>query len=566
MKQCKIAIIAQANVDLFVERLREGLKKWLPSIDFSFYTVPFGQAQQMLVDPTSPLAMFQADFTYFMDFFEDYYDPYFDAFFSEESIIKRYESYLALIRYYREINHGILFVQYPHNLISIAAVLSATSVVSQLKKIFDNHMLNLSDVVQIDLEHVMKVFPKKIIDSRLKFIGRFYFSDDFSEALSNQFIRKIAHNFAKTIRLIIVDLDNTLWGGVAGEDGVDGIEIGGDFPGNCYSCFQNFLKLLKTRGILLAIASKNDQQLIEETFAKRSMPLSFDDFIAKKINWENKSENILSISAEIGIGLENILFIDDSAIECAVVKMMLPSLHVIAVPSDPTCLLETVANFILLETSSVNQHDLMRVDSYVQRNKLLSDRSKVSNLEGFYSSLDLHISLDLLSPNNLNRVIQLFQKTNQFNMTGKRYNKNDLYMVQENNGLVIVVRVKDCYSVDEIMGALVLKKETSDIWSIENYVMSCRSLGKQVESIVLKEIINFLYQAGAKQLWGAIVFTDRNLPVQGIYEQLDFELYEQQQNESKWRLALEKQIIIQTWARCSNNIILENQYGAPRSG
>jgi FkbH-like protein len=411
---------------------------------------------------------------------------------------------------------------------------------------------NYHNIKFIDIDSAIKTFEKKMVDPRIKLIGRFPISQEFSKHLANIFAGYIAAVLAKSIRLIIVDLDNTLWGGIVGEDGILGIKIAGDYPGNCFSAFQRALKALSKRGIVLAIVSKNDESLVKQAFSQLDMPLKFSDFVTYRINWINKPDNIQSIASEIGLGLKNILFIDDSPIECAAVRNILPDVNVLQLPNDPAYYLEKLGSVNLLNYISIGKEDLKRHKSYIRRLKLISHRKKFCDLTDFYKSLNLTLHIDDLSTKNIARVSQLFTKTNQFNLTGVKYTIDELQELHNNGEKVLAIRVADKYSECETMGAIVITQRDND-WDIKNYVMSCRALGKNAEHEALKAILQYVRNTSMTKVYAKYVETDRNQLVRDFYKQLGFDPIDSD-SKNQWVFDLTNDMVVSDWVTIVNEM------------
>ena len=215
----------------------------------------------------------------------------------------------------------------------------------------------------------------------------------------------IMNKLGNSIRLIVIDLDNTLWGGVVGEDGVNGIKIGETYPGNCFTYFQKVLKSFTKIGISLALCSKNDEKIAKQVFDERpEMILKYDDFISKKINWNNKSENILNISNEVGLGLKNILFIDDNPIEREEVKQILPDINILEIDYDSP---EDYAKLLLsnrkLVFNKILEEDLKRDVKYKKNSEFTNLKTNYSDIQEFYKSLKSKVYLNKLSDKNIDR-------------------------------------------------------------------------------------------------------------------------------------------------------------------
>jgi len=361
-------------------------------------------------------------------------------------------------------------------------------------------------------------------DVRLAFFGRIPFSQAFSRSISSATLSKVLARFGKTIRLLLVDLDNTCWGGVAGEDGIDGIRVGHDFPGNVFLEIQRRLKELSSRGVTLGIVSKNDESLVRETFkARQDFPLQLEDFIVVRANWEPKSKNIMSIAAELGLGLQNIGLLDDNPVEREEVKRTLPEVRVLPWPSDITLAPSMLSNHVYLGVWTLTEEDLVKSQSYKNRQRLIEASEKFLNRKEFLTYLNVSVFLQEVNRSNTERVIQLFAKTNQFNATGNRLSRDDIDHLGFDTFTVIAS--SDRFSEREIIGVVRLTGVSGleDV-VIEEFVLSCRALGKGIEEKVLDWILTMARTNGKKNIKAVIKKLERNEPIIKFYEKNNLSL------------------------------------------
>ena len=286
--------------------------------------------------------------------------------------------------------------------------------------------------------------------------------------------------------MLVLDLDNTLWGGIVGEDGVEGVELGGDYPGVLFSRFQTYIKSISERGVVLTIVSKNDPEPVLEMMNHHpGIILKEADFVLKKINWRHKYLNIVEIAEELNIGLSSIGFVDDNPAEREMVKQMLPSVKVFELGNDPASYISDLNMSPYLDTFDITTEDKARTINYQARSAALQTKRQFSNIYSFYRSLDLEIILQNVDNFNIARTEQLFNKTNQFNTTQNRYSKSEI--TNHPRSEFVVISVLDKFSAKEIVGVLEINssKEISNTLVVESFVLSCRVLGKGVEQAVL---------------------------------------------------------------------------------
>lgn len=349
-------------------------------------------------------------------------------------------------------------------------------------------------------------------------------------------------------KCVVLDMDNTLWGGILGEDGVDGINLGASYPGNAFSRFQKALKGLSRRGIMLAAASKNNPQDVDEVFAKQSyMVLEKEDFVAMEIHWNPKSESIKNIANDLNIGLEHIVFVDDSGFECEEVCAALPEVTVIHLNGRPETYIDQVINSGLFDGVSVTVEDANRADLYRTRAEGEKLRRSTVNLEDFYRDLQLTVTVRHVEESNVVRVAQLTQKTNQFNTTTRRYSEADIRsFVADPKWLCLAIEVTDRFG-DHGLVAVALAELDFDVLRIDTFLMSCRVIGRTVETAILSAIFIEGKHLGTRSIIGEIIETRKNPPVRNLYERHGFVPGEAQGDLIRWQTPISEAVTIPDW-------------------
>jgi len=312
------------------------------------------------------------------------------------------------------------------------------------------------------------------------------------------------------------DLDNTLWKGVIAEDGINGILCNGDYPGNVFDYFQMRVQELAKSGILIAICSKNSQKDIEDFWKhNNSLSLKWDSIITHRINWRDKSSNILDIAKELNIGLESIVFIDDNPTERGWVESSLPE---VTVPKFPNYEYEIPSFIDGIFSKYFKKGFLLKEDKdkllQYQTNKKRSDYiSTLDSFDDYLKNLDVKITLTDLNLTNIPRVSQITMKTNQFNFTLKKFEIDELREIMTNdNKMVYCINVSDKFGDYGLTGALIGRKTNMNEFHIDNFLLSCRILGKGVEKIVVLEIMADLKKKGINKLKGKLIYSKRNEP------------------------------------------------------
>lgn len=339
-------------------------------------------------------------------------------------------------------------------------------------------------------------------------------------AVYAQYLAPVA---GRTRKCVVLDLDNTLWGGIVGEDGPNGIRLGNTSPGSEYREFQQYLQSLTKRGILLAVNSKNNEaDALEVIRSHDAMVLREDAFSAMRINWENKPSNMLSIAEELNIGLDSFVFIDDNDKERALMRQALPQVLTPELPRDPARYRETLEAMPELQVLSVTDEDRSRTRQYVERRQREQLRVTAQTPEGYLASLEIVARMDRVSDRTLARVHQLFQRTNQFNLTGKRYELGALTTRAAASGWRIYTsQVSDRFGEHGLVAAA-LVQVSPDAWTIDNFVMSCRVIGYGVEDALLARVAEDAREASARWLLGEFIPSPKNAPARDFYSRSAF--------------------------------------------
>ena len=325
-------------------------------------------------------------------------------------------------------------------------------------------------------------------------------------------------------KALAIDLDNTLWGGVLGEDGLAGLEIGPEFPGNVHLRIQRELLELKERGIVLVLLSKNNATDVEEAFSSLpGMILKLEDFAVRKINWEPKSENLRAAAAELRLGLDSFAFIDDSDYEREQMRQLNPRVLILNHNSDPLRTLNTLWETDAFDSLFLTKEDRQRQHDYRVRQEREIGAHQ-DDLEGFLKSLEMAAIIEPVGPGNLDRVANLLAKTNQFNLTTRRHSRAEVARLANAAGSVaLVLRLRDKFGEQGIIGLVIAipgQEEQSLI--IDSLLVSCRALGRGVEHALWAAVVNRAYRKGVRKLQAEYVATGKNTLVADFYDKLGF--------------------------------------------
>lgn len=377
-------------------------------------------------------------------------------------------------------------------------------------------LMNLLDLKYISCCVGIKSFH----DIRLWAYGRFPFSYKYIQTVVDEFLNIVQLHLGYVKKVLVLDLDNTLWGGVIGDDGVNGVEVGNEKLGYLYRNFQKFVRRFKDRGILLAISSKNDIENVTLAFQEiTENVLELDDFTVIEANWENKANNLIRISNSLELNLDSFIFLDDNPAERELIKSSLPEVCVPSLGDDPSNFIEIVSALPELQTISVTAEDSLRTELYKAKAERTKLESQSINLEDFLISLKMVCSIEDLNEGNVERAYQLIQRSNQFNLTTSRFNVKDLLSQSfpyADNYFCRVYRLKDKFGDNGIISVVVIQKNKSS-FIIEEFVMSCRVLKRTVEQFIINDLIKLCSKNNGDILIGKFKESAKNSLVSKLY-------------------------------------------------
>jgi FkbH-like protein len=362
-------------------------------------------------------------------------------------------------------------------------------------------------------------------DTRMFLASRLQVSPNAFGAYARGLVRSFSALYRVPRKVLCTDLDNTLWGGILGEDGTDGIASGSAFPGSCYYEYQRYLKQLSSRGILLAIVSKNNDADVRDAFERRAadLALSLDDFVATKISWGEKSDAIREIAQELSLGLDSFVFVDDNPVECEAIRLRLPEVAVIAAPvQEPWRLVEILADESFFDAAVVTDDDLNRVGEYKAQAKRAELESSVGRRDEFLGSLGIVCTFVSALDAPLARSVQLLAKTNQFNVTTRRYSAAEVEeFATALGGQAVAIRVRDRFGDAGVVGLALARMEV-DACRIDSLLLSCRVIGRGVESALLAHLGAQAIRDGARRLVGEFIPTKKNAPCAEFFTEHGF--------------------------------------------
>jgi FkbH-like protein len=499
----------------------------------SFHLGGFNQYSQEILSPSSALYSFDPEIVFLALALEDLF-PDITRMPSVEALARGHDEILerlgALVRELRARSKALIVVHElaltdwsPNGILDNRQRNGLVGWVEALNRAL-TETLGSHEAYLLPLRQVVsRVGTREGAARKLRHMARMRFAETALRELARYSMRYVKPLKGLTRKCVVVDLDGTLWGSVVGEVGADGIQLGPTAPGVEFVEFQEALLNLTRRGILLAACSKNNPDDVLPVLRDHpSMVLREQHFSALRINWRNKADNLREIAEELNIGLDSLVFVDDNPIERELIRLVLPEVLTVELPRDPSqfrSILEDMSDF---EVLALTQEDEMRAAEYqVARKRHALERASTS-LDEYLHSLELRAEIGRAQPAQLPRLVQLFNKTNQFNTTTRRYQTGDVDgFMRSAAHHVYVLRAADRFGDHGLVGTAVVRA-TGDTWWIEAFLLSCRIMGLSVETALLERIVDDARSAGATRLIGEFVPTAKNSPAEDLYRRHGF--------------------------------------------
>lgn len=391
------------------------------------------------------------------------------------------------------------------------------------------------DLARAATEHGLRAWA----DPKLFALARIPFSVTAQIAVARTLARTIRTAFFPPAKVLVLDLDNTLWGGVLGEDGVGGIALGDEYPGNVFKAFQKYLLTLKDRGVLLAIATKNNEADVAELFASHpDCVLKRSDFAAARINWREKSANLLELAAELNLGADAFVFFDDSPFEREEVRRHCPLVRVLEPPASPLGFIDTIEESGAFDRLTFSSEDLQRADLYRQNAARVEAQQTIESTEDFLRSLEMVATIGEVGPDTIERAAQLLAKTNQFNLTTRRHSAAELAAMIAVGAIALWLRLTDRFGDSGLVGIAIAVP--GDSWRIDTFLLSCRIIGRTAETTLLAQLAGRVVAGGGRELIGEYLPTAKNALVAEFLPQHDFAAC----GENRWRFDLSAQPLL----------------------
>lgn len=376
--------------------------------------------------------------------------------------------------------------------------------------------------------------------------GRYWYAAKYPFATSmiplyaDNVMRIIAAQMGRSRRVLVLDLDNTMWGGIVGDDGIEGLALGSGSPlGEAHSALQRMALSLKERGIILCVSSKNDEAIALDAFRNHpEMILKEDDIVAFRINWEDKAANLKAIADTIDLGLDAFVFLDDNPAERKRVRDALPSVAVPELPEDPSEWPSVFQAAGYFEQASFSKEDRLRAGFYKANALRAAQLERIGDHDEYLRSLGMTLSIAPFDSAGRKRIAQLISKSNQFNLTTRRYSEAEIAAMQSSSDVfTLQARLEDIFG-DNGMISVVICRETGPRWEVDTWIMSCRVLGRRVEESVLQYLVEQARGRGISEIVGHYIPTAKNGLVRDHFSRLGFVQTGSGNGETTWRLAV----------------------------
>lgn len=373
----------------------------------------------------------------------------------------------------------------------------------------------------IDYSEFTRRYPVAyLLDWKYFFISQMGINPKLTKDFQSWWQCKIDSIVLKRKKCIVLDLDNTLWGGVLGEEGISGIKIGGDYPGKAFAFFQKSLLQLSKSGVILTVCSKNNEADVLEAWDKNPfMVLKKEHFAAYRINWTDKATNIKELAEEINLGLDSFVFVDDNPTERELIKQMLPMVSVPEFPAQPYELPMFFKQLVedYFKVYSVTEEDKKKTEQYKANAARAQAQHSFADFEAFLESLNIQITIEAANEFNTPRIAQMTQKTNQFNLTTKRYTDADVKGFLAQGWKIWCISVADRFGDNGITGCIMVNGN-----EIDTFLLSCRILGKGIENAFIKKVLTLLKESGMVLIKATYLPTAKNAQVKDFYEKCGF--------------------------------------------
>ena len=553
-KKIRIAFLGSFTLNGFEETIQVQCSE--EKINCITYNAPYNQYNQEILNKNSDLYKFNPDIIFFLIDNRTILDNlfYFPYEYSEEDRKKFVdEKYLELENLIKTISENlqsklvitnfVIPTYSPFGIFESKVEFGLKDIVLDLNKKLKELCKNQDSVYLYDFNSfVTKFGERNVLEYKKMFFGDIKISFDTIPYLIYEFVGYLKPLLGLNKKCIVLDLDNTLWGGIVGEEGFEGIKLGPDPAGRPFVEFQRVLKSLLKSGIILAINSTNNSEDAMKVIKEHPhMVLKEEDFACLKINWNDKIANMKDIAKELNIGLDSMVFFDDDPVNRELIKMSIPEIKTIDLPQDPSSyalILRDLNDFNVLK---ITDDDFKRAKMYSQEQERHDLESTTKNLDEYLKKLDIKVKVRLADKFSIPRISQLSLKTNQFNLTTKRYQEEEIKEFAKDDKMIVgCAEVEDKFGESGITNIFIIKKNNEE-WILDTFLLSCRIIGRGIEEGILGKIIEMAKKEGVKKIKAQFIPTQKNKPAENFLSNYGF------QKEGKyWIFSLQNPIKIPT--------------------
>ena len=536
-KKIRVAILNSFTINGLEEALR--VKCAERKISCVTYLSAYGQYSQDILNPTSQLYEFSPNITFLLVDTRTilsslFYTPYrFSTSDRREYIDKCIGELVNLAKSFTNTSDSKLVITNfstptytPYGICETKTEYGLREMVRDLNVKLSNALRNESSVFIFDFDSFVNKYGEiNVLDYRQFLFGDIKVSLNYIPYLAEELMGYIKADLGINRKCIVLDLDNTLWGGIVGEDGFEGIKLSPDPLGRAFTEFQYVLLALYQRGIILAINSRNNEDEALRVIREHPcMILREDNFASIRINWNDKLSNMRAIAEELHIGLDSFVYFDDDPINRELISKALPEVMTVDLPKDPSLYAPTLMNLNDFNTLSITDEDKKRGEMYKLRQKINELEKSASNLEDFLLQLGIKINIKGADEFTIPRIAQLVLKTNQFNLTTNRYKEEDIQkFAQDKKMLVGCAQTEDKFGDNGITGVFIVKKNTNySEWTIDTFLLSCRVMGRGIEDAIMEYILNEARKEGITKVRGQYIPTKKNKPCEQFLPNLGF--------------------------------------------
>jgi FkbH-like protein len=531
----RVAVLGFSTTDYYTAVLK-GLGR-ASGFPLTTYEPEYNTVHQTILDPESPLYSFRPDFVVFVTAVQALRNVLLSVDASQRVAVaeREAEQLLSVVSRAAEIP-GVtvvaneLVVPYERAWGNLSGQIEASlpNVVRRMNDRLRRLAAETENVYTVDTDYIASWLGKRAwFDERLWFYSKSFCHPEALPHVAGQALDIFRAAKGRGVKCIALDLDNVLWGGVIGDDGLEGIRLGDLGEGEAFVQFQRWLKELRARGIILGVCSKNDPEKAHEPFRAHSdMVLREDDISCFIANWEDKASNLRQLASRLNIGLDSIAFIDDSPFERNLVRDLIPEVCVPEMPADPAEFMPYLESLNLFETTQFSEEDRKRADFYRANALRESEQARYADVGEYLMSLEMEAEFERFDDLHLPRIAQLVQRTNQFNLTTIRHSPAELKDFGEDpDYFPFYVTLTDRFGDNGLISVVVAKRD-DDALEIVTWLMSCRVISRRLEEFVLDRLVEAARDAGVTRLRGRYVPTKKNGLVSKHYEKLGFTLIE----------------------------------------